>query len=115
MTRSICLFTGQWADLPLESLLPKVKAMGFDGVELACWGDHFEVGRALREDDYCAKLWSLLDAHGIEIAGGLGPLRGKIWRIGLMGTGSTPENVELVLGALGEALTAQGFSGGNAP
>ncbi len=66
MTRSICLFTGQWADLPLESLLPKVKAMGFDGVELACWGDHFEVGRALREDDYCTKLWALLEAQGMD-------------------------------------------------
>ncbi len=65
MSRSICLFTGQWADLPLKELLPKVKSMGFDGVELACWGDHFEVSRALREDDYCSKLWDLLKLHGL--------------------------------------------------
>ena len=65
MTRAVCLFTGQWADLSLETLLPKVKAMGFDGVELACWGDHFEVQRALAEDDYCAKKWELLEAHGM--------------------------------------------------
>jgi len=64
--RPICLFTGQWADLPLETLLPKVREMGFDGVELACWGDHFEVGRALREDDYCEKLWALLGEHGLS-------------------------------------------------
>ena len=65
MPRAVCLFTGQWADLPLESLLPKVKAMGFDGVELACWGDHFDVQRALREDDYCTNLWELLERHGM--------------------------------------------------
>ncbi len=65
MSRAVCLFTGQWADLPLESLLPMVKSMGFDGVELACWGDHFEVQRALAEDDYCDKLWALLGKHEI--------------------------------------------------
>ncbi len=65
MTRSVCLFTGQWADLPLERLLPEVRAMGFDGVELACWGDHFEVGRALSEPDYVRRLWALLAQHGL--------------------------------------------------
>jgi hypothetical protein len=34
---------------------PLVKKMGYDGVELACWGDHFEVDRALAEPDYCQK------------------------------------------------------------
>ena len=65
MPRPVCLFTGQWADLPLETLLPKVKAMGFDGVELACWGDHFDVQRALREDDYCKGRWELLAQHDL--------------------------------------------------
>lgn len=46
----------------------------------------------------------LLDEHGIEIGAGLGELAGKIWRIGLMGAGSRPENVDRVLGALGEIL-----------
>lgn len=46
----------------------------------------------------------LLDDHGIEIGAGLGELAGKIWRIGLMGAGSTPQNVDRVLGALGEIL-----------
>ena len=45
--RPTTLFTGQWADLPLAELLPKVKEMGYDGVELACWGDHFDVDKAL--------------------------------------------------------------------
>ncbi|HAQ57749.1 MAG TPA: AP endonuclease, partial [Opitutae bacterium] len=43
MSRPVTLFTGQWADLSLAELAPKVKEMGFDGVELACWGDHFDV------------------------------------------------------------------------
>ncbi len=46
----------------------------------------------------------LLDEHGIEIGAGLGELAGRIWRIGLMGAGSTPQNVDRVLGALGESL-----------
>jgi alanine-glyoxylate transaminase / serine-glyoxylate transaminase / serine-pyruvate transaminase len=51
----------------------------------------------------------LLDDFNIEIGGGLGPLKGKIWRIGLMGSGSTRENVLLVLEALRSALNAEGF------
>jgi alanine-glyoxylate transaminase / serine-glyoxylate transaminase / serine-pyruvate transaminase len=51
----------------------------------------------------------LLD-EDIEIGGGLGPLKGKIWRIGLMGSGSTRENVLLVLDALQRALKAEGFA-----
>ena len=66
MPRSITLFTGQWADLPLADLLPQVKSMGYDGVELACWGDHFDVNRALNEDGYCAKLWALLQSHNLD-------------------------------------------------
>ena len=41
--RPVTLFTGQWADLPLEKLCGKAKSFGYDGLELACWGDHFEV------------------------------------------------------------------------
>ena len=66
MPRSVTLFTGQWADLSLADLAPKVKAMGYDGVELACWGDHFEVDRALAEDDYVQKKWALLGQHGLS-------------------------------------------------
>ncbi|MBI2877377.1 MAG: alanine--glyoxylate aminotransferase family protein [Candidatus Tectomicrobia bacterium] len=51
----------------------------------------------------------LLQEFGIEIGGGLGPLKGKIWRIGLMGHSSSKNNVLLVLGALGQALEAEGY------
>ena len=53
MNRPVTLFTGQWADLPLEDLAPKAGGWGFDGLELACWGDHFEVDRALADAGYC--------------------------------------------------------------
>ena len=46
----------------------------------------------------------LLQEYGIEISGGLGPLAGKTWRIGLMGHGATVRNVDLVLAALREVL-----------
>ena len=61
MSRPITLCTGQWADLPLETLAQKCQAWGFDGLELACWGDHFEVDKAMADPDYCAKkrqLWT---------------------------------------------------------
>ena len=49
MSRPVTLFTGQWADLPLADLAEKCGAWGFDGLELACWGDHFDVAAALRD------------------------------------------------------------------
>ena len=52
MPRPVTLFTGQWADLPLEKLAPLVKKMGYDGVELACWGDHFDVDAAATSKKY---------------------------------------------------------------
>ena len=65
MSRTVTLFTGQWADLSLADLTPKVKRMGYDGVELACWGDHFDVSKALNEPDYVEKKWALLKANGL--------------------------------------------------
>jgi sugar phosphate isomerase/epimerase len=46
MSRPVTLFTGQWADLPFETVCKKAKSFGYDGLELACWGDHFEVNKA---------------------------------------------------------------------
>jgi sugar phosphate isomerase/epimerase len=66
MARPVTLFTGQWADLPLEELAAKTGGWGFDGLELACWGDHFEVGRALAEPLYCAEKRALLERHGLQ-------------------------------------------------
>jgi len=66
MARQVTLFTGQWADLPLETLAEKVSDWGFDGLELACWGDHFEVDRALSEDGYVQGRWDILNKYGLK-------------------------------------------------
>jgi alanine-glyoxylate transaminase/serine-glyoxylate transaminase/serine-pyruvate transaminase len=52
----------------------------------------------------------LMQEHGIEIAGGLGPFAGKAWRIGLMGASASARNVVLLLAALEEALHRQGHT-----
>ncbi len=65
MARPLCLFTGQWADLSLEELGGLAAAMGYEGLELACWGDHFDVQRALGEADYCEQHWALLASKGL--------------------------------------------------
>ncbi|HUB83289.1 MAG TPA: alanine--glyoxylate aminotransferase family protein [Bryobacteraceae bacterium] len=59
-------------------------------------------------DDARIRGW-LLEKRGIEIAGGFGPLAGKIFRIGLMGYGSTQSNVQVILEALSEALAHAGY------
>jgi sugar phosphate isomerase/epimerase len=66
MARPVTLFTGQWADLPLEELAAKCGEWGFDGLELACSGDHFEVDVALRDEAYCGSRWELLERHGLD-------------------------------------------------
>ncbi len=67
MPRPVTLFTGQWADLPLAELAPLARQMGFDGLELACWGDHFDVQRALHEDGYVQGRLDLLAEHGLKV------------------------------------------------
>ncbi len=66
MARPVTLCTGQWADLDFETLCQKAKQFGYDGVELACWGDHFEVTRALEEEGYCDGRWEVLNRHGLN-------------------------------------------------
>ena len=66
MPRPVTIFTGQWADLTFPDLCRKMASFGYDGVEIACWGDHFDVARALAEDDYCAGRWRILEEHGLN-------------------------------------------------
>lgn len=66
MPRPVTLFTGQWADLTLEEVARKVSAWGFDGLELACWGDHFEVDKALADDSYVQGRWDILKKYGLN-------------------------------------------------
>jgi len=65
MPRPVTLFTGQWADLDFETACAKAADFGYDGIELPCWGDHFEVGRANKEANYCKRRWEILSDHGL--------------------------------------------------
>lgn len=66
MPRPVTLFTGQWADLTFDTICEKAKAFGYDGVEIACWGDHFEVDKALEQDGYIQSRWDILNKHGLK-------------------------------------------------
>jgi sugar phosphate isomerase/epimerase len=60
------MFTGQWADLSFDYLCAKVKTFGYDGVEIACWGDHFDVAACLKEAAYAGERWKILKQHGLR-------------------------------------------------
>lgn len=66
MSRPVTLFTGQWADLPLEKLAPMAADFGYQGLELACWGDHFEVELAIDDPNYVVEKRALLDRYDLE-------------------------------------------------
>ncbi len=67
MARSILLFSGNWADLSLQELVGHVAEWGYQGLDLCCWGDHFEVQRALSEDDYCEQKLALLNRQELVV------------------------------------------------
>ena len=67
MARPVTLFTGQWADLPLTELAAKCGEWGFDGLELACWGDHFDVAQAVSDPGYAKGQRELLARHGLGV------------------------------------------------
>jgi sugar phosphate isomerase/epimerase len=66
MSRPVTLFTGQWADLPFEDVCAQAKSFGYDGLELACWGDHFDVAKALSDDGYVRNRWDVLNKNGLK-------------------------------------------------
>lgn len=66
MARPITLFTGQWADLPFETMCAKAAEFGYDGIELACWGDHFDVDEAVKSKAYCKNRWEILSDNGLS-------------------------------------------------
>ncbi|MFH1616181.1 MAG: sugar phosphate isomerase/epimerase [Planctomycetota bacterium] len=67
MARAVTLFTGQWADMPLETVAEKASQWGYDGLELACWGDHMNVEKAAEDRAYCDKQLSILKKHKLEL------------------------------------------------
>ena len=66
MSRPVTLFTGQWADLGIEELAKKAASFGYDGLELACWGDHMDVDKAATDKEYCKKQLGILEKNGLK-------------------------------------------------
>ena len=67
MGRKVTLFTGQWADMPLEKLADKASKWGYEGLELACWGDHLDVEKAAKDKKYCDAKLKMLSAKGLKV------------------------------------------------
>lgn len=74
--RPVTIFTGQWADLPFETVCQKMSAWGYDGLEIACWGDHLNVRQAAQDPAYVAECKEILAKYGL-----------KCWAIGAHLTG----------------------------
>lgn len=66
MARPITLFTGQWADLPFEEVARLASGWGYDGLEIACWGDHLDPWR-VDEPGYVEGRLEILERHGLEV------------------------------------------------
>ncbi|MFH1708492.1 MAG: sugar phosphate isomerase/epimerase [Planctomycetota bacterium] len=66
MARNVTLFTGQWADLKLDELARMAADWGYDGLELACWGDHMDVEQGARSKSYCEDQIAKLARHGLK-------------------------------------------------
>ena len=63
--RPLTLFTGQWADMPISDLCDKARSFGYDGLELACWGDHLEIAKA--DEHYCAARVDQLSMSNLQL------------------------------------------------
>lgn len=66
MSRPVTLFTGQWADLPFEEICRKASEMGFEGIEIACWGDHMDVRKAATDPAYVENRKNTLAKYGLS-------------------------------------------------
>jgi len=67
MARPVTLFTGQWADLPLTELAEKACSWGYDGLELACWGDHFDPATGATDPTYCENQKRILEENKLHV------------------------------------------------
>lgn len=66
MARPITLFTGQWADLPFEEVARLAGQWGYDGLEIACWGDHLDPNR-WDDEKYIQGKLEILDRYGLKV------------------------------------------------
>ncbi|MDL2293013.1 sugar phosphate isomerase/epimerase [Ruminococcaceae bacterium OttesenSCG-928-D13] len=65
MARLVTLMTAQWADLTIDELGAKAKQMGYDGLELACWGNQFNPKQGAEDPAYCQQVKDTLAKHGL--------------------------------------------------
>ena len=78
MKRPITLFTGQWADLPFEEVARLAGEWGYDGLEIASWGDHLDVNRGATDDDYIADRLAILEKNGLQVFTISNHLKGQV-------------------------------------
>lgn len=87
MGRLVTLFTAQWADLEFETMCKKAKEMGYDGLEIACWGEHLDVSRAVNDDKYVQWILDTLKKYDLkcEAIGAhiIGQCVGDLWDVRL--------------------------------
>lgn len=67
MPRQLALFTGPWADQPLEAVAAKASDWGYQALDLACWGEHLAVQKALAEPAYCRSILDTLEQHELSL------------------------------------------------
>ena len=67
MSRPITLVSGQWADLPFEEFCAKASSFGYDGAEIAGWGDHMDMRAAASDPAYVAGRKAILARHGLQV------------------------------------------------
>lgn len=67
MARPVTIFTGQWADLKLEDLAKMMAEIGYQGLELACWGDHMDVFKAAEDLGYCKRQKAILQKYNLQL------------------------------------------------
>src|SRR5205085_10225257 len=78
MPRPVTLFTAQWADMPLDHVARLAASWGYDGLELACMGDHLDPGRAAIDLGYATEQLQVLAHHGLRLWALGNPLAGQL-------------------------------------
>lgn len=66
MGRLVTLFTGQWADLDFETMCEKAEKMGYEGLEIACWGNQLDPKKAAEDDDYVEFILNTLKKYNLK-------------------------------------------------
>ncbi|GAB3564505.1 sugar phosphate isomerase/epimerase family protein [Spelaeicoccus albus] len=77
MTRPITLFTGQWADMPFEEVARRAGEWGYDGLEIACWGDHLDPWRAAEDDGYVRDRLDIMEKNNLGVYAVSNHLKGQ--------------------------------------